>query len=143
MKKDFNEIIEEHRKYYKSIVSVSCPILQDTVYFTSEGFNHLLYKTHGRPRKKSEIYMKLMCLKNAPEVIAKCTTVSKTRKIIKFVKNKEKESVCHELVCKIRKGKEIRVVVGQVGTGKLKFLSVMPHSNKSKPKTKKRQKRRS
>jgi len=136
-------LIKEHRKYYKSIVSVFCPILEDTIYFTSEGFNHLIYKTHTRPRKRNEIFMKLMCLKNATEIISKCSVISKTRKIERNVKGKEKEMICHELVYKVKKGKEIRVVVGKIGSGKLKFVSVMPHNKKSKTKTKKRPRRRS
>lgn len=133
MKKNIQKIIEEQRAYYKSIVSVNCPILGETVFFTSEGFNHLLYKSNRQPRKFSERYMKLMCLKHAPEVLKKCTNVSDTRQIKKKIKGKPKLGVRHEMICEIKKGIEIRVIVEKIGTGKAKFLSVMPHNNRSKP----------
>jgi hypothetical protein len=53
---DIRELINEKRAFYKSIVSLYCPILGETVYFTSEGFNHLLFESNRMPRKLSERY---------------------------------------------------------------------------------------
>lgn len=121
------------RAFYKSIVSVFCPILNDTVYFTSEGFNHLLYDNR-KPRKISEQFMKLQCLVHAPLVIQKCTLVSKTRLIEKNVKEKKKSGVHYELVYEVKPGEKIRVIVERIGTGKHKFLSVMRHGRRQKNK---------
>lgn len=134
MVKDIRKLIEKQRDYYKSIVSVYSPLLQETVYFTSEGFNHLLFKSNRSPRKLSERYMKLMCLSYTVKVISKCKTASETRQYIRLVRGKKKTATSHELVYEIEEGKMIRVIVERVGTGKLKFLSVMPHKNSSKPK---------
>jgi hypothetical protein len=138
MKKNFSKIVEERRSYYKSIVSVFCPILEETIYFTAEGFNHLLFKSNRTPRNLSERYMKLMCLEFASVVIEKCEIVNETRKNTRTIKGKRKSVISHELVFEVVKNKEIRVVVDKIGTGKLKFRSIMPHNNKSKPKPKKR-----
>ena len=119
--------------FYKSIVSVFCPILNNTVYFTSEGFNHLLYDNR-KPRKISEQFMKLRCLTHAPLVIQKCAFVSETRLIVKNVKGKRKSGVHFELVYEVSPGERIRVVVEKIGTGKHKFLSVMRHGRRVKNK---------
>lgn len=132
---DIRKLKEKQKTFYKSIVSVSCSILNDTVYFTSEGFNHLIYKSNGKPRKISEQFLKLSCLTHAPDVIKKCGQITETRKFKKNVKNKLKDTIHYELVHEVSVGKEMRVIVEKVGTGKHKFLSVMPHR---KHKTKKR-----
>ncbi len=127
-----HSLIKQKRDFYDGIVSVYCPILADSVYFTSGGFNHLLYKSNRQPRKISEKFMKLQCLTYAPQVIKECLTISETRKIEKRIKNKLKSGFHYELVSEVCKDKKIRVIVEKIGTGKHKFLSVMPHDRKSK-----------
>lgn len=134
MTQDFKKFIEKQRKYYKKIKSVVCPILQETVYFNSDGFEHLLYKGNRKPRKLSERYMKLKCLEYVPNVIKKSDVISETRQLKKRVKGKLKEVTYYELTYGITERNQIRVVIEKVGDGKLHFLSVMPHNKKSKPK---------
>ena len=128
----------KQRAFYKSIVSVFCPILNDTVYFTSEGFNHLLYESNRKPRSINEQFLKLRCLTYAPIVIQKCALVSETRQIQKRIKGKLKSGVHYELAYEVSKGINIRVIVEKIGTGKHKFLSVMRHDHPKKLKNKKR-----
>ena len=131
------ELKKKQRAFYKSIVSVFCPILNDTVYFTSEGFNHLLYdRSNRKPRKISEQFMKLACLTHAPLVIQKCTFISETRLIERIVKKKRKSGIHYGLVYEVSPRVKIRVIVEKIGTGKHKFLSVMRHSHNRKSKTK-------
>lgn len=128
---------KKQKAFYQSIVSVFCPILDDTIYFTSEGYNHLLYESSRKPRTISEQFMKLQCLTHAPKVIKQCAVISETRTIKRNIKGKLKEAICYELVYEVKKGEHIRVVVQKIGTGKHTFLSVMPHDKK--PKIKKHQ----
>ncbi len=123
---------EQQRLFYKSIISVKCPILNNPVHFTSEGFNHLLYESNRKPRTIDEQYLKLKCLEYAPEVIKKCALVSETRQLEKRIKGKLKSVTHYELIHEVLPGKQIRVIVEKVGTGKYKFLSVMPHKRKTK-----------
>lgn len=126
---------KKQRAFYKGIVSVFCPILNDTVYFTSEGFNHLLYdRSNRKPRKISEQFMKLQCLIHAPLVIQKCMLISETRAIERNVKGKRKSGLHYELVYEVTPGEKIRVIVEKIGTGKHKFLSVMRHGRRVKNK---------
>jgi len=126
------KLIIKSKRLYKSIVSVYCPILSNTVFFTSEGFNHLLYEDYYHPRNVNEQYMKLKCLPYAPEVVKKCTLISETRKVKRKIKKKFKDAIQYELVHEVSPGKKIRVVVEKIGTGKYRFRSVMPHDRKSK-----------
>ena len=126
----------KQRAFYKSIVSVFCPILNDTVYFTSEGFNHLLYESNRKPRNINEQFLKLKCLTYAPVVIQKCTLVSETRQIKKRVKGKS--GVHYELAYEVSRGNNIRVIIEKIGMGKHRFLSVMRHNHPRKLKNKKR-----
>lgn len=132
---NIHDLKKKQRVFYKSIVSVFCPILNDTVYFTSEGFNHLLYdRSNRKPRKISEQFMKLQCLTHAPLVIKKCTVISEIRQIERNIKGKKKSGVHYELVHEVSPGEKIRVIVEKMGTGKYRFLSVMRHGRKLKNK---------
>lgn len=133
---DIRDLKKEQRVFYKSIVSKFCPILNDTVYFTSEGFNHLLYETHGRPRRINEQFMKLRCLKYAPYVVSNCKLITETREVELKIKGKKKKAFYYALVYEVSKSLKIRVIVGKIGTGKHKFVSVMPHDKKRHKKRK-------
>lgn len=120
------------KAFYKSIVSVFCPLLNEVVYFTSDGFIHLLYESNRMPRNISEQFMKLKCLPHAPIVIQKSKIIVDTRTFEIKVKGKKKTLIQYALAYEVSKGVIIRVVVGRLGAGKLRFISVMPHNNKSK-----------
>jgi hypothetical protein len=130
--KNIYKLKQQKREFYKSIVSVFCPVLNNTVYFTSSGFNHLLYDTNRKPRNIDEQYLKLKCLSYAPEVIKKSTVLADTRNYEIKIKGKKKPYIHYAVAYEIEKGKEIRVIVSRFGKGKYKFLSVMPHNKKSK-----------
>ena len=68
--------------YYRSLVSIYCPILAETVYFSADGFNHLIYDTNRKPRNINEQYLKLKYLSKAKEVIEKCNLITETRKLV-------------------------------------------------------------
>lgn len=122
----------KQKKFYDSIVSIYCPILNNSVFFTSEGFNHLIYESNRMPRKIGEQFMKLKCLSDAPQVISKCQIITDTRKIQRKIKGIFKTVTRYELVHEVKKNIEIRVIVEKIGSGKFKFLSIMPHNKKSK-----------
>jgi len=83
-----------------------------------------------------------MSLDHAKAVIVTCQLVAESRIIQRKVKGRFRDVVRHALVNEVQKGIQIRVVVEKIGTGKLHFLSVMPHTKRSKPKPKKHLRRR-
>lgn len=125
-------LIIEQKAFYNSIVSIFCPILNETVYFTSEGFNHLLYENYGKPRTPAEKFMKLKCLSHVPKVVKNCSRQVAIRKIRRKTKGVWKNGLHFELVHGVKTGASIRVIVEKIGTGHHRFWSVMPHDNKSK-----------
>ena len=118
---NIHDFKRQQRTLYNKIRFVYSPALKDKVYFTSEGFNHLIYKHSRYPRNVKEQVLKLRCLLYVPEVIKKCKLVTKTRR-------KSKDRVFYELPHKVHGGRTIRVVILKTGNGKYKFLSVMPHN---------------
>ena len=122
----------DKRKVYKEIGRIYSPILKETIYFTSMGFNHLLYKRHRSPRKVSEQYLKLMCVDYLTDVVTKCRQVSQVRKIRRKFKGRWKKLVYYELIHEVKTGIKIKVIIERIGKGKLKFRSVMPYDKKSK-----------
>lgn len=125
-------LISEQKAFYKSVVSVYCKILGETVYFTSEGFNHLLYENYWKPRKASEQFLKLKCLSYAPEVITKCSKKANIREVKRKIKGIWKKTFQYELVYEVMPKAKVRIIVEKIGTGHHSFRSVMPHDNKSK-----------
>ena len=105
------------------------------MYFTAEGYNHLINESNSKPGKSkprlpSEQYLKLMHLNNVKAVLTYSTMVKEVRTVRKNVKGKWKDAVLSEVVHEI-KGTEISVIVEKVGLGNHKFLSVFP-TKKSK-----------
>lgn len=131
-KNNIYHLKQKQRAYYKSIVSVFCPVLNDTVYFTSEGFNHLLYDTNRKPRNIDEQYLKLHCLPHATTVLKNSKVLADTRNYEVKIKGKKKSIIHYAIAYEVEKGKEIRVIVSRFGNGKYKFLSIMPHNKRSK-----------
>lgn len=133
---DLKSLKQERKAFYDSIVSVNCPILGDTVYFTSQGFYHLTHESNSfqhnsNMRNVNEQYMKLKLLKNAPKIIKNATKLI-TRPVSKTVKGKIKPTIQYGLVCEVEKGIKMRVIVERIGDGKHKFLSIMLHDGPSK-----------
>lgn len=123
---------KQQKALYRTIKYVFCPALKRKVYFTSEGFNHLIYESNRKPRKISEQFLKLHCLPDAPRVIAACTVISGIRSLQRKIKGTYKTATRYQLVHEVRRGISMRVIVERIGTGKYRFLSVMPHDKKSK-----------
>lgn len=130
--KDLATLKEEVLDLYRNVGSVYCPILQATVNFTSEGFNHLIYESNRKPRNINEQYLKLSNFCYAPRVLERCKVVTETREMSRFVKGKLKKVLRYELVHEAIPGKKIRVIVQKIGTGAYTFLSVMPLKNKKR-----------
>lgn len=128
------EYIERHRKIYQSLNDVHCPSLKDTVCFTSEGFNHLLFKNgHRRPNKV--IKYRLPLIKLIIPTLLKCKNVSKTTVSDEMYKGKLVTAMYFELAHVVGKKcpAKIKVIVKRRGKlGKLVFLSVMKQKTPKK-----------
>jgi len=127
---NIRELIKKQKTFYQSIVSIFCPLLNETVHFTGDGFYHLLHKSSGKRRSVNEAYLKLMCLSKAHVIVKNATRSVETRKSERLVKGQQKTVVTYELVDSTKRNTHIAVVIEKIGTGKLKFRSVKRIGNK-------------
>lgn len=114
--------IKQQLAVYDSLTPIFCPTLQETVYFTSEGKNHLLYKKN-RPRNHNERHYRVAFIKHLIHVLVNAEKAIKT-----IIVKEPKEIVTWSLECKVTENSEdmvVKVICKKEGNGKIKFLSVM------------------
>lgn len=74
-----SDFIRKQKKKYKRLKSCYCPALGETVYFTSDGMNHLLYKNR-RPRSVNERYYRLGLIRYIILTIKKSKSINCRKK---------------------------------------------------------------
>src|SRR3989344_5187572 len=73
--KDYVEIKKKAAELYTTFGSVLCPALGDQrIYFTSEGFNHLVYKAPKKPRDERVQILRFDMLEKAKFILETSTT---------------------------------------------------------------------
>ena len=137
---------EKARKIYKKIGIVECPIFNDElIAFTSSGFNHLIRK--GRiPRTRNEQKKRFVLLKHAERIVKKPSSrvllEYEEREVVVKIKRYgqkilvKKKAKFWAFIEKID-GCKIKLVVGQVGNGDKKFISIMGNNVVIRKKNKK------
>lgn len=108
----FRQFKRDQKRWYQSIGSVYCPALKEEVFFTSEGFQHLLFKRSRQRRTKYQLLVRDLEFAGWGGVKKKC--------------------VYFQLVGVVQSTLLVRVVLQKTGFGKLTFLSIMPHRLKTK-----------
>lgn len=138
----YDECRTQTENFYNGIGKIKCPILGDYVVFSSEGFNHLVYKNKSE-RTKNDQMTKFKLLPSGKKIIGLTTTVQEyTESLIevrrkKMIRGKRRpyiENVIAKYWCfsAIIDGLKIKVIVRQVGEGNKHFWSVIPDWNISK-----------
>jgi hypothetical protein len=130
--KDLKLIIGSYRSKYDSIGRVWCTILNNHVYFTSEGKNHLIYKENRKKRNETEQRYKLRLFPLVIPVIKSASNIKGWR----FSNESTTGGVQHySLVSNVGKqGTNVRVIIKRTGDGQFNFHSVM--LDESRPQTK-------
>lgn len=121
--KDLRLIISEYRSKYDSIGRVWCTILNNHVYFTSEGKNHLIYKENRKKRNEAEQRYKLRLFPLVIPVIKSATNIKGWR----FANESTNTGVQHySLVSNVGKQSvKVRVIIKRTDDGQFNFHSVM------------------
>ena len=129
-----SDFIKKQKELYKSLKNCYCSVLQEDVYFSADGLNHILYYKR-RPRKYSERHYRAGLIIYIKEV------VENANQVVKELKSKKPLVITWSLEHKIvdeGKKQTIKVILIKKGSGKTYFLSVMRKNNKTKKsKTKK------
>jgi len=116
---------KEYRKFYKKIGKVYSPALKRWVYFTSKGFNHLIYDSNRKDRSINEQILKLSLLKYVVKAINDSKEIEQIR-IIEYKLSKHSHKVKHySLIYIIDNKHTIRIVIERIENYKYTFLSVM------------------
>ena len=109
-------IIELLREKYKKLEPVFCPYINQEVFFTSKGFNHLIWKSGMGLRSKSVIRERFHALDVVYEIIQNSGTLQE-------YEDEGKEFLCFIAIIN---DKKYKVVITKSGDGAYKFMSVIP-----------------
>lgn len=131
---NYEKIREDARVFYQNIGSIRCPALDhQLVHFTSEGFNHLIFKGNRSERDKSVQIMKFKLLSRAKEIIILTTTYQEYEESLINVRRKHFKKIVYEsAVVKcwgfvaIIGNFRVKVIVRAIGNGQKHFWSVIP-----------------
>lgn len=136
---NYEKVRENALNFYKKIGRISCPAFNnEPVYFTAEGFNHLIYKNDRRERDKSVQIMKFKLLPKAKDVVGRSATYQEYDECLIEVKREKKGRILKETclahywgLVAIMQDFRIKVIVRQCGNGQKHFWSVIPAWSKS------------
>ncbi|MFH1030635.1 MAG: hypothetical protein V1770_05245 [bacterium] len=131
---NYQKIKEDALKFYGIIGQIKCPALKnESVYFNSIGFNHLVYKKANCERSKQDQITKFKLLAKAKLIIGIATTFQEYDESLKEVikkkykkKIKETSTVYYWGFVAIINGYRIKVIIRQIGNGQKYFYSVIP-----------------
>lgn len=134
MENDYQTARKEAQELYSTFDKVHCPALgNQPVYFTAEGFNHLIYKRAEKPRNEKVQRMRFDLLTKAKLLLETATTFQEYEEGFEYViverhgqKVRENALVRSWGFVAIIKKFRIKVIVEQIGNGKMKFCSVIP-----------------
>ncbi len=120
------DFIQAQKAKYKKLQPCYCQAVQETVYFTADGLNHLLYHRR-RPRNIKERAYRAVLINYIVEVITNATTA--TKKIDAQFSKDPLWILEHEVSARYKGKKQIiKVILQKNGAGNTHFLSVMSKS---------------
>lgn len=111
-------LIEKARSDYSKFEKVLCPYLNDSVHFTSKGFNHLVYKTDRTRRTEAEINARMKSLKHLRSILSNSGTLQE-REVV------GSGQMFYAFIA-IIDDKKYKVVVSNTKEGKYVFVSIIP-----------------
>lgn len=131
---NYQKVKEDTSNFYLQIKSVRCPVLNnELVHFTSEGFNHLVYKGGNHERSKNDQITKFKLLPRAKTIVEISTTYQEYDEGLIQVRRKKFKKIVHETttvkywgLVAIITNFRVKVIIRQIGNGQKHFWSVIP-----------------
>lgn len=131
---NYDKLRDNARKFYIAIRPILSPALKETVYFTAEGFNHIIFKGRHSERERLSQILRFKLLSRAIKLIGLSTTYQEYEETIKefVVKSYKKKihktkSVKYWGLIAIIDGRKIKVIIRKIGNnGQLHFWSIVP-----------------
>lgn len=131
---NYHKLREDAQKFYSAIGKIASPAFQEPIHFTSEGFNHILFKTARTERDKESQIMRFKLLPRALKLIKITSTYQEFEETLKEFdvvsykkKIKKSKPVRYWGVIAIIDGRKIKVIIRKVGeNGNMHFWSIVP-----------------
>ncbi|MFA6405036.1 MAG: hypothetical protein WCW03_03490 [Candidatus Paceibacterota bacterium] len=131
--KDYLEIRMNTAELYASFKKVYSPALAGDIHFTSEGFNHLIYERARKERDKRTQILRFDMLEKAKFILETSTTYQEYEEDMEYQRvNRHGKFIGMNVAVRywgfvaIVNKFRVKVVVRQVGNGKMEFQSVIP-----------------
>ena len=129
----FKEIKEKGEALYKSLDQVYCPYFKDKVSFSSQGLEHLKFKTRNNARHEKDQYMRFKLLHIAPEILKASNTLQgilETKKFERVRVNSRTDTLLlpvsyFEFIAVIKRNR-MKVIVKEINGGHRFFWSIIP-----------------
>jgi hypothetical protein len=131
---NYEKIRGDAKRFYEQIGKVFCPAFKADVIFSSEGFNHLVYKNDRRERDKNVQIMKFKLLNLAQQLVKLTTTFQEYEETLQEFRIKKFKKVVQETkvvrcwgIIAILEHRKFKVVIRKIGdNGQYNFWSVIP-----------------
>ncbi len=130
---NYSEIRKYSKELYDTFSKVFSPALGQYIHFTSNGFNHLIYKSAKKERDKKTQILRFDLIKRAKIILERSTTFQEFEEEMEYTRvNRYGKYQSVNLVVKywgfvaIIDRFRVKVVVRQVGNSKAEFYSVIP-----------------
>lgn len=136
---NYDEVRLKGELIYQSLGEVYCPYFKDSVYFNSQGLEHLIFKRRDIKRAIEDQFMRFKLLHLVPLVLGCTTTLQGIWNTKHFEKIRVssrtdillKDVVYYEFICVIE-DKRIKIIVKEVERGQKIFWSIIPFWNKGR-----------
>lgn len=115
------------RDFYGKRKSIFSPALKESVFFSSEGFNHLIFKKARKEREQAAQIARFKLLPRAIRLIGHANTFQEFEEnIVVLDKKRDAALVSYWGIIAIFEQRKIKVVVRKIAEGKVHFWSVIP-----------------
>jgi len=134
MEEEYETLKESSRSFYSGIGKIFSLALNAPIHFTSEGFNHIIYKQTHSERDRSVQIMRFKLLDRAKKLVELATTYQEYEETlkeceVKSFKRKERRAqvVRYWGLIAIIDNRKIKVIIRKIGeNGNCHFWSIVP-----------------
>jgi len=131
---NYEKLKEDAVNFYHGIGKIRSPVLEQDVYFTAEGFNHIVFTNSRSERERSSQILRFKLLPLVVKLTRISTTYQEFEETLKEfnVKSykktvKKTRSVKYWGIIAIIDGRKIKVILRKVGeNGNIHFWSIVP-----------------
>jgi hypothetical protein len=130
---NYDNLRDDTRTWFQTLKPVHSPALGGAIQFTSEGFEHIIYKRARAERERTSQMMRLKLLPRAVALIELSTTYQEYEESIKRFEVKrhkkrmqESKTVRYWGIIAIIENRKIKVIVRKIGNGQMHFWSIVP-----------------